>query len=483
MKPRVLFINLPYVVKDINVTRAKVRSFHAFPLGLLSVATYNKQYADIQIIDCDSHENYWNSVVHAMHYFKPVIVGFSMMFDNSYKSLGNLLRLVRSINPDVITVLGGSAASYSYKEILADHLDLNAICYSEGEIPFQDLLLSSTFRNPAWVITERLRRGGVPSLSFIQDLNDVTAIDYSFVGDSNYDMQEAFSPFAKPNRKCFFTLTSRGCFGKCSFCSNASIHGRTVRQASVDAIISHVRHLTDDYGMETLIIYDDQLLYKPNRAKELFRQLAQFHIRIEAPNGVSIRYIDNEMAYLMRAAGMDTIYLALESGSEYVLRELINKPLKLSMVAPAVKALRAADLFIHAFIVLGMPGETDAHRQETRQFLLDSDFDWHGINLATPVRGSKLYRDCIENGWIEKQKIEDIVDKKYIINFPGVDPAEVEQQASEMNIELNFHRNRRRRIGDYKTAALCFEQVLQRYGEHKWAKYYLWDCQQRGVQI
>lgn len=476
MKPRVLFINLPYVVTNIDSTRPKIRSFHAFPLGLLSVATYNKNHANIRMIDCDSYDvgHRIDLVERTMREFKPSIVGFSMMFDNSYVHLSSFLKLVKSINPDVITVLGGSAASYSYAEILSEQPNLNALCYSEGEIPFRELLLTSTFSNPAWITAEKLNTPPIRSL--VSNVDDITAIDYSFCDPVDYDMHEAFSPFAKLHRNCFFMLTSRGCPFKCTFCSNAALHGQNVRQASVDVIINHVKDLVYNYGMETLIIYDDQLLYKPNRAKELFKQLAQFDIRIEAPNGVSVRYIDNEMALLMRAAGMDTVYLAVESGSDYVLHNLIKKPLKLSMVTPAIKALRAADFFIHAFIVLGMPGETDEHREETYRFLLEQDIDWAGINLATPVRGSQLYTDCINNGWIKKQAISDIVDKAYIINFPGTDLAAVEAQAYAMNINVNFHHNRRIRVGDYEVAALCFKQVLQRYGDHTWAKHYLELC-------
>jgi radical SAM superfamily enzyme YgiQ (UPF0313 family) len=181
----------------------------------------------------------------------------------------------------------------------------------------------------------------------------------------------------------------------------------------------------------------------------------------------------------MRRAGMDTAYLAIESGSEYVLRELINKPLKLEQVKPAVQALRENDFFIHGFMVFGMPGETDEHRLETKRFVEDVDLDWIGCNMATPVRGSRLYDDCIKNGWIEKQRIEDIVDKKYIIHVPGTDPEKIEADVYQMNLDINFHGNRRMRISDYAVAKRCFEEVLARYGDHKWAKHYLKICEEK----
>ncbi len=486
-RPNVLLIALPYVVRHIDSTRPKIRSFLATPYGLLSIATYCRDLANIQIIDCDTLPDHRKAIQEALENFRPDIVGFSMNYDNSYPHLEELAGMVKDYDPNILVVLGGSAASYSYEEIIHEQEDVDAICFGEGELPFAELLKGYSTGHArwinnlrtvgsAWVLRDTIS-GSPPLPSYIQDLDQVIDTDYSFVDPKAYEMQEAFSPYARSNRKSFFLMTSRGCPFGCRFCSNSALHGKKVRQASVGSIVAHVRRLVEEYGMETLIIYDDCLLYHKTRAKEIFRRLAQFSIRIEMPNGVNVAFVDEEIAELMAKAGVDTVYLAIESGSEYVLKELIHKPLKLRMVKPAVEALQKHGLFCHAFIVLGMPGETDEHRRETERFLLDVGVNWAGINLATPVRGSQLYADCIKNGWIQKQKISDIVDKKYVINYPGQDPGEVERQAYEMNLNINFHHNQDMRNGNYERAAACFRQVMQRYGGHELAKKYLAICE------
>jgi radical SAM superfamily enzyme YgiQ (UPF0313 family) len=154
MKPRALLINLPYVVKNIDASRPKIRSFLGFPYGLLSMATYNKDYADIKIIDCDTEIVPLASILRSLQEFKPDIVGLSMMFDNSYKSLAKILEMVKEFYPHMLTILGGAAASYSYEEILSEQENLDAICYSEGEIPLRRLLqLGYSFDQ--WDMTSR----------------------------------------------------------------------------------------------------------------------------------------------------------------------------------------------------------------------------------------------------------------------------------------------------------------------------------------
>ena len=62
--------------------------------------------------------------------------------------------------------------------------------------------------------------------------------------------------------------------------------------------------------MNVLTFYDDQLLLNVKRAKGCLK--LKLKIRCEAPNGVLV-YIDDEMASLMRDAGLDTLPLAIES--------------------------------------------------------------------------------------------------------------------------------------------------------------------------
>ena len=486
MKPKVLMVILPYLVKDIDANRPKIRSYLGLPYGVLSIVTYNKDLAEFRMLDLNTFEEFpLEQLQTTIHEFEPDIVGFSMMFDISYKYLSDCLGVVKNHNQKILTLLGGAAASYSYEEILTEQPDLDAICYSEGEIPMQDLLSFTSFgiwnlTNSFWITRGSLASGVKPRIAFIENLDDVIDIDYSYINSTDYKMAEAFSPYVdyKPHKQ-FFLVTSRGCPYSCNFCNNNKIHGKKMRYASTDRIISHVKHLVDDYGMDVLTLYDDQLLLNTERAKELFRRLAPFNLRIELPNGVSVAFVDEELALLMKNAGVDSIYLAIESGSPYVLHELINKPLKLSQVKPAVDALRKADIFVLGFFVMGFPGETDEHRRETLEFCKEIDLDWCSFNMATPVKGSKLYDDCIKNGWITKQAIGDIVDKAYIIHVSGTDPEQIERDVYQMNLELNFHHNRRIRIGDYKNAARCFEEVLKRYSGHEWAKHYLTVCQER----
>lgn len=475
---------MPYLVDKSDIKKhLKVRSFKAFPYGILSIVTYlNKlvsKKVNIDILDLNLSNDYIESLAMKVTEFNPDVVGISMMFDSSYKYLSNITNTIKQISSNVIILMGGSSATSSYKEILKEQTDIDGICYSEGELPFLRLvksadILSFLDEDPAWITRNSINK--IPCTSHIKNLDEVIKIDYSLINYSKYQMEEAFSPFSNNiiDKKQFFLFTSRGCKFKCFFCIHSAHSDKTIRYASVNEVIDHVKYLVDNYHMNVLTIYDDQLLFNRNRAKTIFRELAQFNIRVECPNGLSPAFIDEEMAHLMKHAGMDTIYLAIESGSPFVLNNIIQKPLKLDKIEPVISFLRKNNFWIQGFFVSGLPGETDEHRNETLNFIKNSGLDWASFSLAIPSRGSKLYNHCIENGYIEKNlPLGEIDVNKYIIKTPEYSPEYIIKQTYTMNLAVNFVNNYRLKRNEYIVSSLCFKDILKRYPNHAFAHYYL----------
>ena len=481
----VLLIVLPYLLKVGGSTK-KLRSYVAFPYGVLSMATYLKtksDHIDVQVLDCNiiDGEQLIPIIKQTLAQFKPDVVGLSMMFDNSYKHIAGISAAIREYNKETVIVLGGSAATSSYPQILVEQKNIDAVCYYEGEVPLLKMLSSGNMHDflendVAWITADSIRKGKQPQKNSLPNLDDTIDIDYTFVDPDNYAMGEGFSPFANKNqeRKQFFLVSSRGCPYICSFCIHTADADKSMRYASIKEIVKHVELLTSKYGMNTLTFYDDQILMNKARAKELFRALAPFKLRIECPNGLTVAFMDEEMIEVMHEAGMDTVCLAIESGAPYVLNKIIHKPLNLKQVFPVVKNLEKHNFWIHGFFVTGVPGETDAHREETVQFIKDVGLDWSGFSLAVPSRGSVLYDICIKEGYIPKDlKIDELDANDYIINTPEYSAEYIKKKSYQMNLDVNFVNNKRMRLGDFRVAADAFRDVIKRYDNHAFAHYFL----------
>lgn len=54
-------------------------------------------------------------------------------------------------------------------------------------------------------------------------------------------------------------ITIRRCPLQCSFCSSASMHGSKLRLRSIENIVDEMKHLINDFGIETIAFMDDAL--------------------------------------------------------------------------------------------------------------------------------------------------------------------------------------------------------------------------------
>lgn len=487
----ILLIVPPSSPVEEKLLNRKIRNYTAFPYGLLSMATYvkrnSKKKLNIEVLDCNVlGQDYLCTIQTAVKKNKPNIIGLSIMFDSSFRFIRNIISVAKPKNKNVLLVAGGAATTPSYKEILSLFEEIDGIAFSEGEIPFLELVnqenpFLTLSTHPSWITRNKLSQNIAPQKTLIENLDEIIDIDYSLINIENYNMEEGFSPLSKSasneKRKQFFVISSRGCPFKCSFCMRSSDDDKRMRYATPEKIVSHVKYLINTYGLNVLTFYDDQILLNKRRAKILFRELAQFNIRIECPNGLSVAFIDDELARLMRKAGVDTAILAIESGSKYVLEKLMNKPLKLEMVKPVIDILRKNGFWVHGLFVYGLPGETDEHRKETLEFLKSIELDWAGYNLAVPTRGSKLYKICVENGYINGElKIDHDINLGFIIETPEYSPEYVSNQVYLINLEINFVHNYRFKNKEYEIAELTFREVIKKLEDHAFAHYHLSKC-------
>ena len=488
---KILFVVLPYLPEEHqNSISSKKRSFKNIPYGVMTIVAYIRQHFEnthqMHILDLnvDSGLSIEDHIANTMSKTSPDVVGISLMFDTSYSYIEQVSKQVKTLKSDAITLIGGSSVTMSYKEILTNQKNIDAVVYSEGEEPFKRFLKSKDkskfLEDDISFITKRsLKNGKIPLPSKLKNLDSVVDIDYTMIDINDYKMEEAFSPFSslsnKQDVKQFFLITSRGCPFKCTFCMHSAHDDKSMRYASTEKLMGHVKFMVSNYGMNTLTIYDDQILFNKKRAKEFFKQLAQFNLRVEMPNGVTASYIDEELAMLMKNAGMDTIQLAIESGSKYVIKELMNKPVNLDKVIKIVSYLRKYDFWIQAYFVNGMPGEMDEHRKETLNFINRIGFDWSGFSLAFPSMGSKLYEQCLDNGYINSDTSILTLDSTndYVINNPNYSNEHIIKQTYLMNLEVNFVNNYRVRNKEYDIAEKAFRDVLKRYPQQAFATYYL----------
>jgi anaerobic magnesium-protoporphyrin IX monomethyl ester cyclase len=497
---KILFIIPPYYnIRDYRSEQhAAQLPVFTIPYGILSLAAYIKATsavnAEFDILDLNLEayklsnrtDNIRDEIAtligdrirERMVKCKPDIVGISALFNTCFNYLELVSVSVKKADCDVLLVIGGGLATNLAPDILQTFQHIDACCNGEGEMPLRQLVdagdAARYFKSSrCWVTRESLQEGRVPHQELIDNLDEIPFFDYRLIDLDEYTGRSLDKSYAQRSLREISIHTSRGCPYNCVFCSNSTVHGKKIRYMSVEKVVGEVKRMVDIYSVKILLIEDDHFLSDKERAKQILTRLREFGLRIEFPNGIAVYAIDDEVGRLLKEAGVTTISLAVESGSDYVLKNIISKPLQVKMIKPAVEILRSNGISIHAFIVTGLPGELEQHRKETMQMLFHVGFDWVKFFLAIPIAGSRLYEICKESGYLINSDYSQYVTTKANIRTPDLDPEYIEEEIYRMNLEANFVRNYNLMAGNYEKAISHFENIAKRYPEHAFAHYYL----------
>src|SRR5258706_11012493 len=143
----VLLVVLPYRLGDAttDTTKKAIRSFLAFPYGVLTLASYLRRYAtnlgQLEVLDLNLPSEHSIEYVfeEKLRNMRPDVVGLSMSYDVSYPWLQQLARFIKLVDNNITVVAGGPAITTAYEEILGN-CDLDACCYSDGEVALKNLI-------------------------------------------------------------------------------------------------------------------------------------------------------------------------------------------------------------------------------------------------------------------------------------------------------------------------------------------------------
>jgi len=462
------------------------------PYGVLSIISYinqNKEY-NIEILDLNyeilntpnlevnKYQEYIiNIVTIKLKSFDPKYICISALFNTSFPHMKYLCPIIKEILPENILIIGGGLATNLYEDLFTEISCIDILCYGEGELPFKKLLDDKENKqvheiSKSLITKKSLKLNIKPEYDFIYNLDDIPIINFTYINLKKYNGR---SYVDKDSNKIEVSIhTSRGCPYNCCYCSNYIVHGKKIRIMSNERFLETIKYYINNYKMNTLLIEDDHFLANKERALYLLEEIRKLNINIEFPNGIAVFKIDEEIAKALADTKIKLLPLAIESGSEYVLHKIINKPLKKEQIYKAVKLLKKYNIRLHAFIVIGFPNEYDKHRKETLDLLLDIGIDWAHIFIVVPIAGSRLYQQCKDNGYLLTTDYNKYTVSNCNIKAPGVKPEQIEEYAQYMNLIVNFLENTNYKNNRYDICLPYFQNVVNHYPSHAIAHYMLY---------
>jgi anaerobic magnesium-protoporphyrin IX monomethyl ester cyclase len=476
--------------------------FTDMPLGVMALSAYLKEHHPVEtrLLDfsvelnkLDSFEftsfaDFFHEILSSPLWqdYSPDLICLSALFTTSYRSVLDIAECCREVFPQALITAGGGVPTNMYKEIFRDTKAFDGLCFAEGEKPLLGLVSADDpYRyleeSLSWITATKAEKGMKNfHHDFVENLDEIPFYDYSLCDIDQYGLNPAITAYGSVDGKSrnFHVMTSRGCPSRCCFCSSHTVHGRSMRYYSVDRVREDFRRLRDDYGAKTIVFQDDHLLGDKKRACEIIEIVKKLGLTAVFQNGLALYALDRKMLEALKGAGLNQIVLAVESGSDRVLREIMHKPLDLSMVKRVADDCRELEIYTNVNILIGLPGETKQDIDDASEFLKTINANWFIILCATPLVGSEMLAICLEKDYLRGSYI-DCDYKKPIVETEDFTPEYIQERAYLLNIELNFVANADMRIGDYAVALKGLENAIKAKNDHAIAYYYAAQCYEK----
>ncbi len=195
-------------------------------------------------------------------------------------------------------------------------------------------------------------------------------------------------------------MISRGCPYTCSFCQVDTISGRKIRSRDPKDVVDEFEYLKKRYGLKSVVFEDDNLFAKKKYAKAVMQEMFDRRLNFKwSAASFSVWTLDDEMLDLMEKSGCVTVNVAIESGNDRVLKDIIHKPIKdLAIIPEKIAQLKSRGMFVISNFIIGSPGETWEEIRETIWFAENCHADYVKFFVAVPLYGTEMHQIAEEEG-------------------------------------------------------------------------------------
>ncbi|MCY1224867.1 hopanoid biosynthesis associated radical SAM protein HpnJ [compost metagenome] len=130
----------------------------------------------------------------------------------------------------------------------------------------------------------------------------------------------------------------------------------------------------------------------------------------------------------MKENGLRLLLVGYESGDDQILLN-IKKGLRTDIARRFTEDCRKLGIQIHGTFILGLPGETRETIEKTIEYAKEINPHTIQVSLAAPYPGTTLYRQAVENGWLEENKVINLVNDQGVqlaaISYPHLSKEDI----------------------------------------------------------
>lgn len=391
---KVLFVNPPQ-----TASKYKFMGVIAPPLGIAYMAgVLQENNIDVEILDASAENMDFKDVEKELLKRKPDLVALTALTPTIGRAL-ETAQVVKETLPDSIVVMGGYHPTFNFIETLEDE-NVDIVIRGEGEYIMLNLVQAlenqSSLHDVKGIVFEDKNSKEIvvnPEAPLIQDLDELPFPALNLLPMKKYRLLDMDTHMTT-------MITTRGCPMQCSFCSSAAMHGKKIRERSVENIVDEIEYLNTNYDIDTIAFMDDTFTLKKRKVMAICDEILKRNIEIMWGCTSRVDTLDEKLLKKMKEAGCITIFIGVESADQQQLDNMC-KNTTIAKIENAFKIAHKLKIRTIASVALGMPGDTKEIMNKTVKFVHKLKPNYAIYSLATPYPGTRFYKEAFEKNLIK----------------------------------------------------------------------------------
>ncbi len=255
-------------------------------------------------------------------------------------------------------------------------------------------------RDPSGIPGTALRRDDsvvvTPPNGYLEDLDSlpfVSSVYAAHLPVERYNNPNALHPQV-------MIMGGRGCPNRCSFCVfPQTLTGRSYRSRSASNVVEEMLWVQDNMpGVRAVFFEDDTIAADSARLRELAGEMMKRGVTISWTCNMRAS-VDIETLKLCRSAGLRSVCVGFESGSDQILLAM-KKGLSTSRMKQFAEDAAEAGILVHGCFLYGIPGETRETAMATLKFALKLNPDTAQFYPLMVYPGTDAYDQVVKAGML-----------------------------------------------------------------------------------